>query len=373
MGIEGIFVFSSFFLLCVSQMQRNDSIIASSNSEEKKKLVLLLSSFYFLIGALRSYSTGIDTYWYVMRFKNEYSGVGIFKSFQNFFGSDFSGESGFEFLSSLFGSIIPNAQLWLAFLWLIFVFVCTKLILKYSDCPPFSYLYLVSCMITTFLWQGLRQSIAITICLISYEYFLRRKYIKAVLLIVLAFYFHRSAVIFLLAIPALIMPVGIISFVIIFLFLFLAVFASLTVISNIVEVVNVLQIEDIIKTVNGYVSNVNTRSGTLSYFFVLFALFTFCFIVKNELIAQNKTNKFLLNLSMFGVCLQSFSIIIPEFFRISFYFSIFNMLLLPKTCMIYQEKYPKIGFRVILVLLLIIMFFWVGGFNYWFCWQQEAW
>lgn len=373
MGIEGYLVFGLFFVLCISKMQRSDTILYYSDNINKRRLVSSLAVLLFLLGALRSYSTGIDTYNYAMKFKYGYSSLGFAEAFQVIKEAGLDGEKGYEVLASLFGSIIPSIQLWLAFLWGTFVIACAKLIFRYSDCPPFSFLYLVASLIATFMWQGLRQSVAATVCLVSYKYLVDKKYLKYLICMLVAFLFHRSSLIFLLAIPALIMPVGIWSFVIIIVSFVMSSLTPSRVVNYILEVSNLLQMDSLAEKVGLYVSGIGTRTGTLSYFFVLLAIYAVCYFVKDELLLRDRTNQLLLNLSMFGVCLQAMSVIIPEFFRVSYYFSIFNMILVPNACTVYSERSPGLKMRAILIFFLILMFFWVGGLDYWFCWQQSAW
>lgn len=63
---------------------------------------------------------------------------------------------------------------------------------------PFSFLYFFATMGTyTFMFTGVRQCLAMSICLFSYYFIRKRKLIPFLLLVVLAFYFHKSAILFL--------------------------------------------------------------------------------------------------------------------------------------------------------------------------------
>lgn len=63
---------------------------------------------------------------------------------------------------------------------------------------PFSFLYFFATMgVYTFMFTGVRQCLAMSICLFAYPFIKRRKLIPFLLLVVLAFYFHKSAILFL--------------------------------------------------------------------------------------------------------------------------------------------------------------------------------
>ena len=62
----------------------------------------------------------------------------------------------------------------------------------------FSFLYFFATMgVYTFMFTGVRQCLAMSICLFAYPFIKRRKLIPFLLLVLLAFFFHKSAVLFL--------------------------------------------------------------------------------------------------------------------------------------------------------------------------------
>lgn len=62
----------------------------------------------------------------------------------------------------------------------------------------FPFLYFFATMgIYTFMFTGVRQCLAMSICLLSYPFVKKRKLIPFLLLVLLAFYFHKSAILFL--------------------------------------------------------------------------------------------------------------------------------------------------------------------------------
>ena len=90
-------------------------------------------------------------------------------------------------------------------------------------------------------------------------------------------------------------------------------------------------------------------------------------------IQKNKLNQQFLIFSAIGAVLQLFSIVILEFFRVSFYFSIFNMLLVPNACQALEKKYPRFPVSICAWLLLVVACYWAGVFDYWFAWESGPW
>ena len=78
-------------------------------------------------------------------------------------------------------------------------------------------------------------------------------------------------------------------------------------------------------------------------------------------------------MSLIGCCFQALAVGIPEFFRVAYYFSIFNIFLVPNICEYLQERYRAIPIRFITVCMLIVIYFLTGGFDYWFMWEQGPW
>ena len=64
----------------------------------------------------------------------------------------------------------------------------------------FAFLFFFATMGTyTFMFTGVRQCLAMSICLLSYPFIKRKKLIPFILLVILAFFFHKSAILFLAA------------------------------------------------------------------------------------------------------------------------------------------------------------------------------
>ncbi len=81
---------------------------------------------------------------------------------------------------------------------MLFSIAVGRFIYKNSDNVVLSFVMFICLGLYTFMVQGLRQSIAISICLFAIEYCKRRKLIRFLILVFLASLFHRTAVVFFL-------------------------------------------------------------------------------------------------------------------------------------------------------------------------------
>ena len=105
-------------------------------------------------------------------------------------------EVGFSIYVWLLANIFPSSQ-WLLIITAIIMTVCTlKFISKHSEDVMLSLIMFICLGLFTFNMNGLRQCIAMSICLLAYDHIKDKKFIPFVLLILLAMSFHKSALIF---------------------------------------------------------------------------------------------------------------------------------------------------------------------------------
>ena len=151
--MEQYVVFGLVYLMLIYYITCNDQILylhsnnmledGKSDYDFKKRLVIKLTIIFFVLGAFRNYNTGVDTITYVNRFQV----TQLTTSFQDIWNtakSAIDSEQGYYFLAKLFYGIVPNAQIWLTFLVLVFLIPTAVLIYKYSECPPLSFIYLLA-------------------------------------------------------------------------------------------------------------------------------------------------------------------------------------------------------------------------------------
>ena len=90
-------------------------------------------------------------------------------------------------------------------------------------------------------------------------------------------------------------------------------------------------------------------------------LFIICFSVKDKLIERNVQNNFLFNMMFLGLVFQSLSGMMAEMARISFYFSMFAMVLVPRAFREYDGVRQKIMYSGFTLVSLYYLFFLTGS------------
>lgn len=105
-------------------------------------------------------------------------------------------EVGFSIYVWALARIFSDAQ-WLLIVSAVIMTVCTlKFISKHSGDVTLSLVMFLCLGLFTFNMSGLRQCIAMSICLLAYDFIKEKKFIPFVLILILAMSFHKSALIF---------------------------------------------------------------------------------------------------------------------------------------------------------------------------------
>ena len=322
-------------------------------------LVIVAGTFLFIISALRSIDFASDTTGYV----NKYLSLS-YVDFSILLDDLFNGVGKDPFFY-LFSKVISIAgfsyQVWLAVIASIFCFSISKLIYRYSNEPFISFVALISLGYFYFSLTGLRQTMALGCIILSYKYLKERNIIPFVLLVLLGSLFHSSALIFLISYPVANIKIGWKQL--------LGIGAAF-----IVSLFYSNQIREIIRVVGWTDSLVayadQKTSLSISGFIIQLSIFLFCLKYKKELLKKDKNNQSLYNLLFLGLIFQAFSTVIAEFFRISMYFSIFSIILIPMSIGVIKDKQIMIIVYLSVFVMLVAYIYWTGSFSgYKFYWQ----
>ena len=178
----------------IVNLRYNKSI--KSDDKAKRNFLLWCGIAMFLIIALRHQEVGsTDSQHYYINWEEmslrSYSGLKEYIDISRF-------EPGYCVFVWVFSHIFPNAQ----FLFVITAFIFTISVCRFiyinSKDPELSFVMYICLGLYSFMVQGLRQSIAMSICLFALELVKKRKFMPFVLLILLATTFHTSSIVFLL-------------------------------------------------------------------------------------------------------------------------------------------------------------------------------
>ena len=169
------------------------------NKDKTKKFMAFIAILpIFLLYVLRYKRVGVDTIGYVNFFESDIRNMT--------FGEIFNVEAlrvevGYRFYVKLISLITDNYTVYFLFNGIIVFGSIYRFALKYSK-NPFLVIY---CFITLGTYQffetGLRQALAISICLFAVDFIKDKKLVRFVLVVFLASLFHKSAWIFLMAYP----------------------------------------------------------------------------------------------------------------------------------------------------------------------------
>ena len=319
---------------------------------------LLLITF----AALRGSTVGTDTASYV----EDYEKV-VSLSWEELF-NNYSDNPGYYALSKVFADFHINVQIWFGFVALLYIGSFTKLIKRFSNDVGFSYIIFTTLGLYAFSLAGLKQTIAMAIILYSFHYFYDKKYIRFVVLVLLASLFHASAVVFLLIIPIRIIK-QFKGYYFILTMVFLVFAYGFDKIINLG--LSVLGNEHYVET---YIETNSEGQGTLTMFFVLLIIqiISLWYMKKYDII--DKDAKLYFGISYLAVISNVMSLMVASAFRIGLYFSAFSVLML-SNCLSMEEE-PQIRFRFkIGAVLVLVFFFWYTNRNgssvvpYMFFWQ----
>jgi len=318
-----------------------------------KKIFLILASLVlFFIAAFRSVYFGPD----VIRYVQSYEMLKLEKI--SYLWSNFIENEGrdpfFYFFSKLISITGANSQVWLALISGIFIFSITKLIYEYSSNFFLSYVAFISLGYFYFSITGIRQSLAIALVVISYNYLRNRKFWRFLLIVSFASLFHSSALIFLIAYPLSNIKIGYKQFIGIFSSLFIATYFGQEV-RVLIGIIGWTENLADYATHNYYLN----RTG----FFIQLCIYLFCLYYKEDILKLNEKNVSFYNLLFIGLIFQSFATVVAEFFRISMYFSVFSIVLIPYALSIERNKKFRLLLSFTLFFVLFVYIFWSGSFK----------
>lgn len=164
----------------------------SDKNLQKKLIVYIYFIFLFCIYILRDFSVGTDIFGYY----EIYNDAGYYDWFDN---NWIYMEPGYVFLMKLFNTLGFSFRFFIAILYLIFIIPLAHFILKFSNDVVLSLIIFTCFTFFVFSMSGLRQTVALGICLIAFNMALKngiKNFLMYCLCILIAFSIHKSAMIF---------------------------------------------------------------------------------------------------------------------------------------------------------------------------------
>ena len=307
---------------------------------EKRNTVYVWISFIliFIVLAFRHQSMGVDLGYgkgtgYLAGFDNiaKYSFKEVFSlNYQNY-------ELGYILFNKLISTIWNNKQFFLAVCAFVSIFPIAFLIYKKSKDSLFSCFIYMGLPSFLMLFSGLRQSIAMGLCALSFLFIEDKKWVKFIITVLFASLFHATAIIFLIAYPLYYFKMGFnsrIASLIILLLIFIFRYQLFNILSPIFK-------EDALPDNN----------GALTLLLIFVGIYVFCFLFA----PNDKEINGLLNLFYLACCCQVFGNIYSTAMRVGYYFMIFTVLLVPRVVNeLKDDKRIKITVKTVIFIAFIL-------------------
>ena len=325
----------------------------------KKMFCIIAFLSLFLMFALRHQSMGIDlkyttTYGYLGRFMRIASA-----SWRNIFDANVANfEKGYVVFNKIIGTIHKDRQFFLGACAFFTILPIIYVIYKKSEAPLQSVVIYMGLPVFLLTYSGIRQALALGICFWAYLYIEKKKLAKFIILVILAMLFHRSAIIFLIAYPLYHLKMSVSvrwASVILMPIVFILKRPLFAIFSRIFKENAVAK---------------NTGAGTL---FIIFALiYVFCMLYSDGSEEQNG----LLNLFLMACLCQAFGGIYPTAVRVTYYFMLSLVILIPNVIKRMDNNLDKPIFQTVVVvsfaafgLYSIYNSTWAMAYPYIFYWE----
>lgn len=288
-----------------------------------------------IISGLRAYSVGWDTENYVLFYKEAAS-----LSISQIIKGSFDIEKGYIIFEYLVAKISKNPSTFFLILSGIYMLMIGKLIYKFSADPIYSFILFISLGYFAFSMTALRQTLAIAVVLMSFKFLVERRFFPFLFYVLLASTFHISALVFL---PAYWIAriqytklYGVLSFLAIPLAFLLK-----------------GKIFTLITMATGFKYEPMQTSGPIALFFLLLLVYIAAVIQIRPLLARGGRNLYFFNFLLVGILLTTIAFIHPAALRISYFYSIFAIVLIPEIIKsFYDNKIRYLIYAFSLVMLI---------------------
>lgn len=326
---------------------------------KKNRKVYIFSSFLLLVifAALRSYRVGPDGAVYVNYFQSlktmDYSDIAGY----------FTKEPFFYYVTKWLQDLGLNLQGWYGIIGGIFALGVCKIVYQYSEHAFLSFLSLLALGYYTFSFTGLRQTVALSMVILSIPLLEKKKYFFYILIVLLAGLFHNSALIFLIMLVIQNIKFSFRQYVVTIIIGIVCTFIFRGPIYNLLYLI--VENTGRFEGYAGYSYGLSWAGFIIQVSILLFSLF--CMDEETR-----ERNRLFLNLSFAGIFFQMFSSLIAEMFRISMYFSISNIILISNVCMgnRFTKGSKQMATFIVASILLIYLIQSNWNYQYIFYWQN---
>lgn len=312
-------------------------------NKTKSNLFIIYISFTIIIlfQSFRKWTVGIDIVTYLSFFERLSTG-----SMMDFSAEFYTIETGFLIYNKFIAWFTSDNQIFLAIVSASIFIPIGYMIYKNSLNLYLSIIALITLGIFNFTFSGIRQSIAIAVAFLGYEFIKKRKWFWFVLIVLLASTFHKSALIFLPAYPLyylkinkkhFLLVLGIIVFVFVFKSFLLKFFVS-----------SVFEKYDS--------SELLVSTGAYTMFFIMLLIYSVSIFVQRKKEFSVKLNA-CSNYMLVAVIIQIAASESQVAMRAGYYYFIFIALLLPEIMATFKDKKVRDGLVFITVVMCVAFYY----------------
>ena len=315
------------------------------NNALKKKWIIVIFGTLTIISALRSYSVGVDSIQYK-------------EAFDKIVKLDFSQSNSLRYEIGFFSFVktlsLLNDSPQILFIVSSFIIIPSVgiFIYKYSKNVAFSSLLYILFNIFFFHMTGMRQSLALVLLLFAYDNLVKNNYPRFIILVVIASFFHSSAILFLPGLFIKRIKYGKNSYIITILLsiLFFAFFKTIF-----------LNITYLIGKYGGYIDSedfgVSNYYGAFFQFLLTFIVYTFCHFRYLNQESRNDSDRISLILLGIDVICQIMAMKMNIIGRMNQYFWIYSIILVPN--LVKGEKRSKDRLLLYFGIILMSSVYWI--------------
>lgn len=252
----------------------------------------------------------------------------------------------FYIVTKLISYFTHNLILYYALLEIPIIYSVTKIIYKHSKMPELSFLAFFSLNFYFFNFIALKNSVAFAFLMLAMDSYIEEKNKKTILYIILATLFHYTALIFLVALIIKKVKFGYKNFIFLIGILLITIFMKNTIFNYIFSIID-----------SGRYSVYSNRTETINLlmFTINILILSFSKLITND--NYVKQNSKLFNLLWIGTMFSIFTVLLAEFSRISMYFSVSSIILIPNTLKQIEKKNIRIFMCFIIEVFMIIYCF----------------
>lgn len=307
----------------------------------------IIGLILFIISVLRHSSVGTDLHVYIRRFyevhESEFSGLSRFNELWGF-------EYGYLYFSRIISSFLANDRLLIFIVGFIIIFIFSYFFYKYSQMIWLSFFLFISLMFFGTSLNLLRLFIAVSICLISIKYIINRNLIKFLLLVVIAYLFHTSAIIFVLLYPLSKVKISIRYLSILFVLgVFFYLFGGVL-LNNIISRLHYVR----------YASDIGSGDGTGMLILLLTILITALLFKKNNIVQEDPYFNLWIHMILLSLLFNILSLHLWIAARLMWYFKPAMLIILPNMFASIKDKKISIYASLSTAILSLVYFYLVN-------------